>query len=40
MLGQSFGDATKAAAAPEMTLRFGLELLLDGVEQQLRGKTT
>lgn len=38
-VGQSFGDATKAAAAPEMTLRFGLELLLDGVEQQLKGET-
>ncbi|GHG02852.1 TetR family transcriptional regulator [Deinococcus piscis] len=37
-VGQSFGDETKAAAAPEMTLKFGLELLLDGVEKKL-GKT-
>lgn len=37
-VGQSFGDELKAAAAPEMTLNFGLELLLDGVEQKLKEK--
>lgn len=38
-VGQNFGDEMKAAAAPEMTLKFGLGLLLDGVEQKLKGKT-
>lgn len=35
-VGQSFGDELKAAAAPEQTLRFGLGLLLDGVEHLLK----
>lgn len=35
-VGQSFGDEMKAAAAPEMTLNFGVKLLLDGVEQKLK----
>lgn len=35
-VGQSFGDEMKAAAAPEMTLKFGLNLLLEGVEQKLK----
>ncbi|MFC3862573.1 TetR/AcrR family transcriptional regulator [Deinococcus antarcticus] len=34
-VGQSFGDEMKAAAAPKMTLTFGVNLLLDGVERKI-----
>lgn len=34
-VGQSIGDEIGAAADPEGTLRFGLTLLLDGVERRL-----
>lgn len=37
-VGQSFGDELKAAAAPEMTLKFGLKLLLDGVDRLLEAR--
>lgn len=34
-VGKSFGDEMKAAAVPELTLKFGLKLLLDGTERKL-----
>lgn len=38
-VGETVGNEMKTAAAPEMALKFGLNLLLEGVEQKLREGT-